>query len=228
MTEEGWLKGTDPLPLLEYLQSAASERKLRLFACACCRLVWPRMKDEHCRHAVEVAERYADGLADPKQLAMVRPPALRAAHRRGEYAWAAYWAANNRIEGTIENVLLVVSEGTERDAAQAAQAAGTDQMAAWNNASADGICRQAHLLRDLFGNPFRPVSFDPNWLRWQGGLLPKMARTIYDERRFDELPILADALEEAGCGERALLDHCRAGGEHARGCWVVDLLMEKE
>jgi hypothetical protein len=225
MTEQGFLTGTDPLPLLEYLQPAATERKLRLFACACCRLAWPRMQDERCRQAVETAERYADGLAGPRQLAAVRLSAVRVAREQGEESWAAYWAANNRIEGTIENVLLVLSEGTERAAAQAAQEAGTDQMTAWNNAGADGAYRQTRLLRDLFGNPFRPVAVDPSWLRWQGGLLPVMAQAIYDERRFDDLPILADALEEAGCGERALLAHCREGGEHARGCWVVDALL---
>jgi hypothetical protein len=73
----------------------------------------------------------------------------------------------------------------------------------------------------LFGNPFRPVSFDPTW-RTPDVL--RLASGIYEERAFDRLPYLADALEEAGCSEEAILQHCRQGGEHWRGCWVVDRL----
>jgi hypothetical protein len=84
------------------------------------------------------------------------------------------------------------------------------------------------LLRCIFGNPFRPVTIDPTVLTWNGGTIPRMAQAIYDDRRFADLPILADALEEAGCSEPAILSHCRSGGEHVRGCWVVDLLLGKE
>src|SRR5262249_44692480 len=83
--------------------------------------------------------------------------------------------------------------------------------------------READLLRAIFGNPFRPVAIDPSWLSWNGGTLPEMARAIYDERRFEELPVLADALERAGCADRDILAHCRGPGEHVRGCWVLDL-----
>jgi hypothetical protein len=87
---------------------------------------------------------------------------------------------------------------------------------------------QAILLRDIFGNPFRPVALDPAWLAWNGGTVRKMAEAIYDDRAFDRLPILADALEEAGCTDRDILDHCRWGGDHVRGCWAIDLLLGKE
>jgi hypothetical protein len=62
---------------------------------------------------------------------------------------------------------------------------------------------------------------------WNDGTIAKLAEAIYEEWAFDRLPILADALEEAGCTSEELLTHCRAGGEHVRGCWAVDLLLGK-
>ena len=85
--------------------------------------------------------------------------------------------------------------------------------------------RQCALLRCLFGNPFRPVSLDPAWLGWNAGTVVKLAQAIYDDRRFGELPVLADALEDAGCTDAAILAHCRGPGEHVRGCWAVDLVL---
>ncbi|HEY7152572.1 MAG TPA: hypothetical protein VH575_01315 [Gemmataceae bacterium] len=83
------------------------------------------------------------------------------------------------------------------------------------------------MARDIFGNPFRPVTINSSWLAWNDGTIPKLAQAIYDDRVFDHLPILADALGEAGCTNADILAHCRAGGEHVRGCWVVDLVLGK-
>lgn len=87
---------------------------------------------------------------------------------------------------------------------------------------------QCNILRDIFGNPFRPVTLDAAWLAWNNGTVVKLAQAIYDERAFDHLPILADALEDAGCHHEDILTHCRGTGPHVRGCWVVDLLLEKQ
>ena len=84
---------------------------------------------------------------------------------------------------------------------------------------------QSALLRDIFGNPFRTVAVDPKWLTWNGGTVPAIARRIYDQRRFEDMPILADALEDAGCDNQDILTHCRQSGDHVRGCWVVALLL---
>src|SRR5262249_16188201 len=84
------------------------------------------------------------------------------------------------------------------------------------------------LLRDIVGNPFRPVTVDPAWLAWHGGTVVKLAHAIYDERAFERLPVLADALEEAGCTNADILNHCRQPGEHVRGCWVVDAILGKK
>jgi hypothetical protein len=83
-------------------------------------------------------------------------------------------------------------------------------------------------LRDIFGNPFRPVRVEPAWRRWNGGAVVRIAQEIADEQAFAQLPILGDALEEAGCTEAALLEHCRQPDGHVRGCWLPDLLLGKK
>ncbi|MBN9119396.1 MAG: hypothetical protein J0I06_09595 [Planctomycetes bacterium] len=84
---------------------------------------------------------------------------------------------------------------------------------------------QAALFREVFGNPFRPVAFDPQW-RTSDVLL--LARGIYEERAFDRMPILADALQDAGCDSDDILDHLRdANATHVRGCWALDLVLGK-
>jgi hypothetical protein len=83
----------------------------------------------------------------------------------------------------------------------------------------------AVLLRDFLGNPFRPVAIIPSRKSWRGGLLVSVARRMYDSRDFGDMPVLADALEEAGCQDQDILGHCRSGGEHVRGCWVIDLIL---
>ncbi|MBY0522840.1 MAG: hypothetical protein K2R98_05560 [Gemmataceae bacterium] len=84
------------------------------------------------------------------------------------------------------------------------------------------------MVREIFGNPFRPMSVEPSCVAWCGATVGKLADVIYEERAFDRLPILADALEDAGCTDAAILEHCRGPGLHVRGCWVVDLLLGRE
>jgi hypothetical protein len=85
-----------------------------------------------------------------------------------------------------------------------------------------GFRRKYPMLSRLLRQP--PV-IDPAWLRWKGGAVRRMARSLHEERRWAELPILADALEEAGCSEPFLLGHLRAGRRHARSCWVTHMLL---
>jgi hypothetical protein len=84
---------------------------------------------------------------------------------------------------------------------------------------------QAALLRDIIGNPFRPAALDSAWLTWHGGLVVSMAQRMHDTRDFSDMPVLADALEEAGCQDQDILGHCRSGREHVKGCWLIDLLL---
>jgi len=84
---------------------------------------------------------------------------------------------------------------------------------------------QAVLLRDIIGNPFRPVTLDP---AWRTTTAIQLAQGMYDSRDFAAMPILADALQDAGCEDADILEHCRGNGPHVRGCWVVDLVLGKE
>src|SRR5262249_55613880 len=84
---------------------------------------------------------------------------------------------------------------------------------------------QGDLLRDVFGYLFRRTAVVPAWRRRNGGLVARLAAAVHDERAYDRLPILADALEDAGCADADILEHCRSVGEHVRGCWVGALLL---
>jgi hypothetical protein len=106
----------------------------------------------------------------------------------------------------------------------AAEAAEADHFATWEVARAE----QARLLREVIGNPFQPLPLDRSWIEWNDKAVRVLAREIDLERRYAELPVLADALQEAGCSDEAILSHCRSAETHVRGCWVVDCLLEKE
>jgi hypothetical protein len=85
------------------------------------------------------------------------------------------------------------------------------------------------LLRDLLGPlPFHSVTLNPSWLTWHDGLIVSMAQQMYDSHDFSDMPVLADALEEAGCANQKMLQHCRSKSDHVRGCWLIDLLLNKE
>ena len=87
---------------------------------------------------------------------------------------------------------------------------------------------QAQLLRDIWRPPFRPMPIDPRWLTWNNGLVVQLARNIYETRAFESLPLLADALIDAGCTDEEILSHCQQPGPHVRGCWALDLIMDRE
>jgi hypothetical protein len=215
MTEAEWLAATDPMRMLAFIQSETSARKLRLFAVACCRRIWPRITDDRSRRAVETAERYADGLAGEDELRgasdAARPAVTPAA---GDQLDRAAVAACN----TTERWAMLAAVGASASSARVTPDRGE---------SLGGRC---DLLRDIFGNPFqsrspfRWVVVEPRWLT---STVVALARSVYDERAFDRLPILADALQDAGCESADVLDHCRGEGVHARGCWAVDLVLGK-
>jgi hypothetical protein len=195
--------------MLEFLHGKASERKFRLFAVACCRRIWGAITNPHSREAVEVAERHADLEVGDEGLLVAHAAAYGRAWRELPAERAAW-------------------DVTSDDAFEAAHE--TVGHAAWSTrrkARASELRAQVALIHDVFNNPFRQVRIEPSCLTWQGSLVREMAQTIYGERRFEDLPILADALEDAGCDNADILDHCRRPGEHARGCWVVDLLLGK-
>jgi hypothetical protein len=223
MTEAEWLASTDPLTMLKHLGEGADKRKLRLFGCACARQIWPRL-DEAGKRAVEVGERFADGRADGQELsAAAEAVAERTGAARGVARRYASYTAGRVVTPDVE----AAASACWAAATATWLAAAATRVAARTAARIDELTTQAHLLRCVFGNPFRTVSLDPPWLTWHDGTIPKLAQAIYDERAFDRLPILADALEEAGCTDPEILSRCRGSGPHVRGCWVVDLLLGK-
>ena len=206
MTEAEWLMSTDPSEMLWSLRSGSSERKQRLFAVACCHRVWDSLVEDLCRNAVEVAERLADGNATLEEWHDVMLPAAKTGwDEEGNNILAAPAAAACRsglgYDADIP-AAIITTFSPHRDEA--------------------GL--QAALVRCIFGNPFRPVAFNP---AWRTSDVVALARGIYDDRAFDRMPILADALQDAGCDNDDILNHCRAGTPHARGCWVVDLVLGK-
>jgi hypothetical protein len=224
MFEARWFSCDDPEMMLRYLLGKTGDRKFRLFACACVRRVWPLLRDERSRAAVDMAEHYADRPGGHAQLSRFRAEARMAEQyfdrmsRRGDEGDydSARWAAR-AAEATVEDTGWDVARNAAWSAAHAVNVAAPKERQA-----------QCELLRDAFGNPFSPERFDPSWLHWHDSCVVKMAQSIYAERRFEDLAILADALEEAGCDNEMILWHCREPGEHARGCWVLDEILRKK
>jgi hypothetical protein len=229
VTEAEWRGSTDPGRMLAFLGERAGRRKRRLFAAACCRRIWRLLPDDRSRRAVEAAEAFADGLIKMRDLAVRHNDALAPVNRgTGHPANAPYWATSRVMsDAVIEVVRLVALQAVETDAARAARGPTAEQVAAYDAAGAAGVGEQADLVRDLFGDIFHPPTIDPAWLAWGDGTVDKIAGAIYRDDRFTDLPILADALEDAGCSDQEILHHCRGGGLHARGCWVLDLLLQK-
>jgi hypothetical protein len=195
MTESEWLTSDNAESMLRSLGDAASDRKLRLLACAVARLLPPRDDpDDHRRRdeAIRLAERFADGKVGKGKL---------------DRAWRGSWAvASPRALDSA----LGVNDCFLRDREEELTA----------------------LVREVFGNPSRPASFDP---AWRSADVQALARAAYEERlevrrELDpvRLAVLADALEDSGCASEAILGHLRGDGPHVRGCWALDLALGKE
>jgi hypothetical protein len=218
--EAQWLACTDPWPMLDALAERADDRRLRLLAAGCCRLpaAWQRLADPRSRLAVEVAERYADGLATEDEARRAEASADAAAE-----AIAASGTWNWDVD------LSYSPAGLCAQAAAQAVTTGPEPWAAWAARRARGNspeerAAQAGLVRCIFGNPFRTVPIDP---AWRTADVLRLAESIYQERAFDRLPILADLLEEAGATDAPLLAHLRGPGPHALGCHALDAVVGK-
>jgi hypothetical protein len=219
VTEEEWRAGLDPAVLIEYIRDTASDRKMRLLAVACCRVSRPLLLNRELAHGVEVVERFADGQS--------APPDLVTAYQVCSALPQAHWDypnAEREYRRWAEAVAVLNAVGRPGSGFDAAQAARDVVWHIDRASHRDLKPRMSELVRCIFGNPFRPVALDPGW---RTEAVVGLAAGVYADRAFDRLPVLADALEDAGCANPDVLGHCRSGGPHARGCWVVDLVLGK-
>jgi hypothetical protein len=211
MTKQEWLVTLDPLIVLQaIIDKKPNAKKLRLAAVACCRRIWDLLSDERSRHAVDLAEQYAENgnlttdrtTAEEQASAVVDTSRLKGEDIRNDAAHAAalclaYWASADW--GTLQ-VFGVTSEIVGRPA-------------------------QMEILDCVFGIPFHPITLSPSWLT---STVVSLANQMYDTRDFSAMPILADALMDASCDNETILTHCRGPGPHVRGCFVIDLLTGRE
>jgi len=216
------------------------ERKFRLFACACCRRIWDRIPEDCNRDAVVAVEDYLAGRLSGSELwtALVASSAVEGkSDGSGKRSEQGYWAVKYLGRGfykmsAAESSLIVASKVLFL----------TDEQYGWESgvghasfgrfrwplpipAKVDAErATQAALLRCVFGNPIHPIDFNA---AWRSPNVIDIARRVYDDRAFDHMPILADALQDAGCEIDEILNHCRGSGPHIKGCWVVDACLEK-
>ncbi len=218
MTEAEWLACEEPLALLNFCTNHASDRRLRLLLAACSRRAPAALPDKTWRKALRVAEEVADGIAPEADLRPItRTVRLTEVQARTASRGSCHVMIPPDPHWDLLQGLLADNATLRHRIADCVVA-----ILAAKITSAEAMCR---LFRDIFGNPFRPVTVDPSWLT---STVVSLARGIYDERAFDRMPILADALQDAGCDNDDILTHCRGPGPHVRGCWVVDQLLGKE
>lgn len=253
--EAEWVGGDHFGRLVTVASLHASRRKLRLAACGCVRLLGDLLAADAvaCR-AVLLAEGFADGLVTPAGLAAFRgswrprlftrwprdrviPEAVRhaamettkrdPAYPGGACRYGAYAAGNLAVASAPPDPARDAAwerAWAENDKASGlGRAVGMEWDATYREASERHIRQCCGILRDIFGNPFKPVPFDPSW-RSENVLL--LARQMYESRDFGAMPVLADALQEAGCDNDDVLAHCRGAGNHVRGCHIVDLVLD--
>jgi hypothetical protein len=222
MTEAEWLACTEPERMLGFLKGKSSERKLRLFALACCYSIWELIDDPRSQAAVEFADLHAEiGLARRRGLGAIRKGA--------RAAFGEAWMRRHEEGSTESNSRMMAAYAVEGLLTQRPW-----ETVPYNTGRVATALRknwQSDSLRDIIGNPFRPLTVSP---AWQTPQVVALAQAAYDQRELPSgtldaarLAVLADALEEVGCDQADLLGHLRGPGPHVRGCWAVDLLLGK-
>jgi hypothetical protein len=226
MTEAEWLACGD-LQLLEWaLARVRSTRKWSLLFLACLDPLASYLTAES-NEIMTALSRTAEGRGSRAEL-----------DRAYKQAWAAHWRSKSPVEwprAWIEESANAAARRAARydqrhNACMAVMLCTETLCRAADRESLIAVSQQANhrhlcLIRDIFGNPFRPVAFSPEW---RTGTAVSLAHQMYESREFSAMPILADALQDAGCNNEDILNHCRGSGPHVRGCWVVDLVLGKE
>jgi hypothetical protein len=231
MLEYEWLHGIDYEGMIRLVGQNPDERKMRLAACGYLRTMWADFSDPQARSVVEVAEDYADFRATRTEVKGVkRALALLLEQARTEQArdqydptdpgWLVQYRTFLELDSRVRLLELVLKPGCVE-----AEALRTIASRVNKGGWYDDRMPTCNLLRDIFGNPFRPITFSPDW---RTDTAVSLARTLYESRDFSAMPILADALQDAGCDNEDILLHSRGDGPHVRGCWVCDLVLGKE
>jgi hypothetical protein len=222
-----------------------SERKWRLFYCAVVGRIAHLLPVEEARRLIDVVEAHADGRADETGVkdavaaSMSACDADRTRRRQEGPGWS--WVEHSAV-GAISRFHREAPEHSLRPCAEAWAAApaaahrvcGTmhdwkvQNDADWQDKVKAETARQAALLREVVGNPFRVSVAEATWLTWNDATVRRLGEAIYDEKRWEDVPILADALQDAGCCDEAILGHFRGDGPHVRGCWAVDLILGRK
>lgn len=247
MTEVDWLASYAPGDMIAAtVPHLVSFRKLRLFLVGCCRRRWDLVRGEKLAHCVEAAEAFADDADLGVELNEAMRHARDLLHFAQVDSSESYSVPPVRVACEVARAVWVVCDsdadlvrtiqfpppacfaGFVSDSLAAADAWSRDitpndpdAFEAWVR---DQLAADADLLRCVAGNPFR---FTGVPVEWRTSTVVGLASGIYEERAFDRLPILADALEDAGCDRPEILNHCRDDGEHVRGCWIVDAILEQ-
>jgi hypothetical protein len=237
MTEAEWLRSDDPQAMLVLMRGKETSRQLALFCVACFQIVHPLLPDKTTRDLMTWIEMSADRLVSPEC----------------DDTWRLYWAAQERLPcdhlragvrnaaRAANSALVLMSQyaqnyrdrkgkraeseavcGVSRFIVEAVKGSAEGNRAAVATGEKQ---RQANLARDIFFSPFRTAAVQPAWLTCD---VVSLAQAIYSDGAFDRIPILGDALEDAGCDNAEILEHCRRSGEHVKGCWLVDLLLRNE
>jgi hypothetical protein len=228
VSDADWLNATRPFEMMrwwEYFRGKPSPRKHRLLACAAVRLIWHLATDSRLRRAVEVAEAFADHQVAPDILTTAHEEALALGLARGavlehmssaEPGWQAVcdaWRIAHAAASAADPSDAVLGNAMHHAAQDGGQGKDTEDPV------------QAALVRDVLGNPLRPVIFDPDWRTPE---VVALAERIYVDRAFGRMPALGDSLVQAGCRDEEVVGHCRSDGMHIRGCWVVDLALGRK
>jgi len=224
MTEEEWLTHEHIFSEWHFLKDEKYRRRWDLFAIACLRRFVPRITEESLSEYFDLYERAVDGLATHADVEAVWHRCLSALQDLDpQPPFVAFVPAisGDPVDMDLEELTYACASLAEAEAAMSPESTAMQTAMALDNEHR----RWTSIRLDIFGNPFRPVAFDPSW---RTSTAVAIARGMYDSRDFSAMPILADALQDAGCEHADILDHCRSPGPHVKGCWVVDLVLGKE
>jgi hypothetical protein len=240
MTQQEWLMSTRADDLLRFIEPNTSDRKLHYYAIACARRITLLLPHPASLEGIDLLERFVEGKASEEELLRVSYHVEGAAFCFDYVDYtgsptARKWIQEvgqiprSKLEELINDPQLASAEPREilKSAAYMVDADVSPTPFArrasdWAQ-SARSPFHSVPLLRDIFGNPFRPVAFEPEW---RSDTAVSLAKHIYEARDFAQMPILADALQDAGCDNTDILSHCRDPQQtHVRGCWVVDMIL---